>query len=750
MRGRPVAALFGLSGPGPGRFEGESADLARRATDELRAAASLMSEAQRVANFGSWEWRIPENRVVWSDQLFRIFGLEPSSSEGTFEDYLERVHPDDRATVRAEIEAGVGERRAYRFEHRIAAADGEERVLRCQGEPVVDTGSGEVVRVVGVCQDVTDLVRTERAREEADARFRSAFQNAPIGIALVDFSESPDGRMTEVNRALTELVGKSEEELTGAPVTAVGLSEDAELDEALRERLVLGEIDRYSIEKRALLDDRLVWLQLNVSSVPDPTAGTRGIVQVQDVTERKRFEDQLRYFADHDSLTGLMNRRRFREELESLLALQRRYGGEGALLLVDVDDLKEINDSHGHRAGDQLLRRVAEVMRSRMRSTDIVARLAGDEFAVLLPRAEPDHALRLAEELIARMAREQVEGFKVAASVGVVAFGGTAAEPRTVEELTAAADAAMYRAKQRGGAVAELAPAGPVPPRPAEGTPEVATEPEPEGEADAEVRPVTELASRREPASPAPRLAQVTGAFDLSRLVLYAQPAIDLRSGAVAHREVLVRMRDEAGGDHPAADFLAAAAQEPGLCAEIDRWVLARTLAELGNGARQSRLHVNVSGETIRDQESLGWILRELAASEETAWLGLEVPEAAIERDPEAAATALRELAATGSPLILDGFTGSSASFAHVQRMPLDQVKIEGAVTSELLAEDADSRTLRAIVRLAQGMGRTTVAKSVESSALVPLLRMHGVDMAQGFELARPAPLAPELPLSSR
>ena len=325
----------------------------------------------------------------------------------------------------------------------------------------MDPSTKEIIRVVGVCQDVTEIAQIELARFEADARFRSAFENAPIGIALVDFTEGSDGRLTEVNRAMCDLTGRTADELTGTTLTALCLAEDAAIDEAQRERLISGEIERFTVEKRALLpDDRLVWHELSVSTIPNP-GGQResGIVQAQDVTERKRFEEQLRYIADHDSLTGLMNRRRFREELDSQLALRRRYGGVGALLLIDVDRLKAINDTRGHGAGDVALRRVAEAMRGRFRSTDVLARLAGDEFAVLLPSAKAHEAMRLSEALIARMAADEMASWGVSVSVGVAPFGGD--DTRTTEDVMATADAALYRAKQRGGAVAELADSPP-------------------------------------------------------------------------------------------------------------------------------------------------------------------------------------------------------------------------------------------------------------------------------------------------
>ena len=737
---RSGGSLFGL--PSAHDASGGGIDLAHRASEELRAAADLMKDAQRVANFGSWEWRVAEDEVSWSDQLYRIFGIatseDPSTFRVTFSTYLDRVHPDEQADVRAKIEAALGDLKPFRFQHRIVRPDGETRNVRCQGEPVLDPATEKIVRVVGVCQDVTELASVERARSEADARFRSAFENAPIGIALLDFSEGVDGRLTEVNRALTDLTGRTPDELIGSKLTGLCLAEDSAGDESLRERLLAGEIERFTVEKRSLLsDDRLVWFELSVSTIPtDSAVRTAGIVQVQDVTERKRFEDKLRYIADHDSLTGLMNRRRFREELDSHLALRHRYGGVGALLLIDVDRLKAVNDTRGHGAGDVVLRRLAEAMRGRFRSTDILARLAGDEFAVLLPSTEAHEAEVLADALIARLADDEVASWGVSVSIGAAPFGGD--DNRTAEGVMATVDAAMYRAKQRGGGVSELADT------PLQGTPHSRTE----GLSDPVTLPRRSLAVS-EPARPTieplpkPTLAErVQAALDSDSLLVYGQPVIDLRSGRVAHHELLVRMRDESGKVLAASDFLGAAAQTNGMCAAIDTWVVDRALAMLSNGSRGARFQVNLSGETLADDRGLDRLISRLSSSSvDEGALGFEIGEGSISRDVERAGATLDRLADAGCSLVLDGFSAGFGSFEYLQRLPVRQIKIDGVVVRSLLQEP-DHSTIRAIVRLAQGTSKTTVAKLVESSSVLPILRMHGVDMAQGFEVGEPVPLA--------
>jgi PAS domain S-box-containing protein len=351
---RPGRALHEVPGGDAGRADGRQAadqiDLAQRAAEELRAAAALMTEAQRVANFGSWEWRVDDDTVTWSEQLYRILGLDPTTFQATFDAYLDRIHPDDRDRVVETIGRAMDEGVPYRFEHRLLRPDGGERWVRCNGEPLIAPG-GEVTRVVGVCQDVTELVHSERARLEADMRFR-------------------------INRALCEIAQRREEELVGTSLSSLCHPDDADSDLVLRERLLAGEIERYGIEKRCLHPDgQLGWVQLNVSLIPgEHGLGRAGVVQVQDVTERKSSEDQLRHLADHDSLTGLLTRRRFREELDTQIALKRRYGGEGALLLLDVDRLKAINDTHGHAVGDEVLRRVGETLAKRVHRRGRAAR----------------------------------------------------------------------------------------------------------------------------------------------------------------------------------------------------------------------------------------------------------------------------------------------------------------------------------------------------------------------------------------
>lgn len=411
-----------------------------------------MAEAQKVARFGLWEWIPAEDRVTWSDQLYRIFRVDPGEFAATFEAYIDRVHPDDREPVAAKIQKSLRTGEPYLQEHRIVVGDESTvRTLRCHGQAV--TGAdGQVLRMVGVCQDITELAEAEVARRAAELRFRNAFEHAPIGVMIVDL-KGAEVRAAEANRAMAAITGLEPDAMAGMALGPLIAEPEREPDRRQRRRLLAGEGDTYQFESPLLHSEgHQIWCQICVSAAPDAGDGEpRGIVQVQDISERRRLEDRLRYLADHDSLTGLRNRRCFSAELQSAVAFTARYGRTGALLIIDIDELKAVNDSLGHSAGDDLLRRVAEILRDRTRETDFVARLSGDEFAILVPQAGADGARLLAEALRRGIGEVEFgsEAEPVTASIGIALFGAGYAEG--VEAALESADRAMYMAKEGGG-----------------------------------------------------------------------------------------------------------------------------------------------------------------------------------------------------------------------------------------------------------------------------------------------------------
>lgn len=290
------------------------------------------------------------------------------------------------------------------------------------------------------------------ALREAEERFRHAFEYAPIGIALV----APDGEFIRVNRALCELTGYSEDELVGKPFQQITHPEDLDADLQFVAQMLEGERSGYEMVKRYIhADGHVVWIQLNVSLVRSSEGRPLYFIsQIQDISERRQLEEQLMFLAGHDEMTGLLNRRRFREELERGVAYARRYHHAGALLLLDLDNFKQVNDTLGHHIGDLLVTEVAGRLRQRVRATDVLARVGGDEFAVFLPQATRAQAERVAGELIEHIAGQpylsEAGSVEARASLGIALFDPNSAEAGP-EALLMNADVAMYEAKRAGG-----------------------------------------------------------------------------------------------------------------------------------------------------------------------------------------------------------------------------------------------------------------------------------------------------------
>jgi diguanylate cyclase (GGDEF)-like protein/PAS domain S-box-containing protein len=366
--------------------------------------------------------------------------------------FADITHPDDLA---ANLERSRRQREEEEWEPRI-----EKRYIRSDGavvwvaltNEIVRDASGEQLYFVAQIEDITQRRDTENALREAEERFRRAFEDAPIGMALV----APDGRFLRVNKTLCEFTGWSEGELLEKTFQDITHPDDLEVDLDQTNLLLSGEISDFRMEKRYLRpDDTVVWVALSVSLVRD-IAGEplHFISQIEDVTERKRAHEELERLASDDPLTGLLNRRRFDEELErELKRLAREPDRRAALLVLDVDRFKLVNDSLGHRGGDDVLCAIARTLTHRLRATDIVARLGGDEFAaLLLDLHDAKDALEIATELATAIASQTIltggDATSVTVSIGVLPLDHTTSE-REVDTLVAA-DNAMYRAKRAG------------------------------------------------------------------------------------------------------------------------------------------------------------------------------------------------------------------------------------------------------------------------------------------------------------
>jgi diguanylate cyclase (GGDEF)-like protein/PAS domain S-box-containing protein len=528
-------------------------------------------------------------------------------------------------------------------------------------------------------------------------------------------TKSQNGTITSWNPGAERLYGYSAEEAIGQSASILVPAHRArEEQQLLRKVFSGGSIDRLETD-RLRKDGELIAVSMTIAPVRDAsgTIVSAGVI-ARDMTERRQYEERLRYLVDYDQLTGLYNRRRFEEELKHELARSGRYHAPGAVLNVDLDNFKSNNDSAGHAAGDAVLMTVARVLKRRLRPADVVARLGGDEFAVLLPAVEIAEARRTAQELLDAIhsCRPMFGGrsFRVTASIGVAAF-----EPddATADELLVNANLAMYAAKAAG-----------------------------------RDRVVVYTASEGRRARASAKLTwaeRIRDALDREDgFVLHMQPILDLATDRISHGELLLRMRDDYGKLIGPDAFLPAA-ERFGLIHAIDRWVVRQAIRMIAMGAGQPVLpvSVNISGDSVvGDPHLIEMIEHELRhASVDPKMLIFEVTEtAAIGNMPEATRFA-RRINELGSSLALDDFGTGFGSFYYLKHLPVQYLKLDGEFIQNLPRSEVDAHMVSAIVRIAQGLRIKTVAESVSDEETIKLLRRHGVDYAQGFHVGPPAPV---------
>jgi diguanylate cyclase (GGDEF)-like protein/PAS domain S-box-containing protein len=551
----------------------------------------------------------------------------------------------------------------------------------------------------------------------AENRFKTAFSYAPIGMALI----SLDGAFMQVNRALARIVGYEEEQLLQRDVTDLVDPDDRREHELALDALRHGAMQTIEGERRLLTaDGGVAWTSTHTTLIRDDEQKPAYLLaQIEDVSARRRYESRLQHLADHDPLTGLLNRRAYDSALRAHLESPAGREGAGGVIVLDLDDFKQVNDTLGHSAGDDLIGRVAHALSSRLRSEDVIARLGGDEFAILLRGGGEAELGRLAEELL-EIVREQRAARgpggrerPVTASLGVAPL--CLLPNASADEVLTAADLAMYDAKEAGRDRAETYG----------------------GHAEGEGRQ-----ARIE--SHLAWVERIRAALDEDRLVLHAQPVAETSTRRMTQYELLIRMRDDDDSLIQPSRFLPIA-ERYGLIKELDRWVIGAAIALLREQLARGRrpvVELNLSGQSLGDSDLAEHVGRKLEGSGVLATqLIFEVTETAAIGNMAAARSCAEQLHALGCRFALDDFGAGFGSFYYLKHLPFDFIKIDGEFVRNCASNAADRLVVKAVVDLARGLGKRTVAEFVGDATTLRILRDLGVDYAQGFHIGRPAPL---------
>jgi diguanylate cyclase (GGDEF)-like protein/PAS domain S-box-containing protein len=621
-------------------------------------------------------------------------------------------NPTERLEFVRRVEA-EGEIRNFEF---VARHRSGKQLVMLENARAIRDSAGRMVGYEGTLNDITERKRAEQAVFEEKERAEVTLQS--IGDAVI--STDADGRIEYMNPVAENLTGWNADEARGRAIAEVlnlvSEQKHEPLENPLLRALGRGEGRAEGAGDTSVLVTRSgqeIAIQESAAPICDRQGRMIGAVIVfHDVTKERRLKRALAYQASHDALTGLINRREFDSRLQAAVQRAQRGEDQHALLYIDLDQFKVVNDTCGHQAGDRLLRDVTGLLQTRIRSSDTIARLGGDEFGVLLENCTLDQATRIADA-----ARQAIRDYRfvwgattlsVGASIGVVEIKR---DTESVASVMSAADIACYAAKDGGRNRVHVYDSGGV-------------------------------SSRHREMH---WVARVTRAAEENRLELFFQPiaAIGSQSPPRFH-ELTVKLRGDDGQLVPPSEFIPAAERYNAMSI-IDRWVVQQAVSLLKE--RQQRgsllplLAINVSGTSLNEEAFVDLALAVLADPEIAGSICFEITETAAVTNLSDAIHFMRELKTRGCKFALDDFGTGLSSFMYLRTLPVDYLKIDGQFIAQIAADPVDRSMVEAIGKVGRALGIATIAECVETAVVLEELKRLGVDFAQGYFIARPLPI---------
>ena len=623
------------------------------------------------------------------------------------------VNPVDRERVFARLEAeGV----VKNFEYRLRQKDGSEIVVLENSRAIYDD-DGTIIAHEGTITDITERKVAETRIFEEKERAQVTLQSIGDGVITTD----AEGRIDYINPVAQDLTGWDVRGARGKPIqevmTIINQHTRTPVDHPITRCLQEGRV--ITLEDNSVLinhDGVEIPIQDSAAPIRDRMRNMIGAVMVfHDISKESRLFRQLSYQASHDALTGLINRAEFENRLVAALAGSKENPSHThALLYIDLDQFKVINDTFGHTAGDELLRQVMEVIQAKIRATDTLARLGGDEFGILLERCDEDRALEVAESIRGAIEKNrfawQDTFTNVRCSIGM--YMVTHESPDAASVMSSA-DVACYSAKDVGRNQIHLYK-----------------------DSDASVRH-----------EEMKWVARITNAVEENRLELFYQPIIGISKEFVqipGHYELLLRMRDEKG-EIVTPDQFIPAAERYNLMSTLDRWVVHEALSQLAGktpDSAQARytLAINLSGTSLSEDRFLDYVIDELQRQKlPDGAICFEITETAAISNLSRVIHFMQTLKKLGCKFSLDDFGSGLSSFTYLKNLPVDFLKIDGQFIHNVVHDTVDESMVKAINQVGNAMGIATIAERVETKEVLDKLSEIGVEYAQGYYIARPS-----------
>jgi diguanylate cyclase (GGDEF)-like protein/PAS domain S-box-containing protein len=679
----------------------------RRAEAALAEAENRWKFALEGAGQGVWDADLVKGTMYYSPQWRLIRGFAPDAEiNGSRASWLARVHPDDRQRL-MEITDGqnAGTRPFDQFEYRERhQRTGEWIWILSRGKPISWQANGKPARIIGTDTDITRQKELELKLESNLALLHTTFENYPGGICLIDHNLI----LSLANANYYEMLGLDKDQFPpGTPLREImtslaerGYYGSGRTDDTVAGRLEFASRFEPVTFERRLADGRI--FEFKRSPLP---AG--GFVQtIEDVTDARRNEERIRYLARHDQLTDLPNRMRFVEEMGHVEEAIRR-GEKIAVIALDLDRFKTINDTLGHSAGDAVLRHVGNLINSVLRERDFAARLGGDEFAIIAYGVEePAHAAKIAARIVQLLTKPlEVEGHRimVGTSIGIAIAPNDGTE---TDVLMKNADLALYRAKAEGRGAYHFFQKG--------------------MDAALQRRRVIEEGLKQ-------ALAR-----DEFRLVY--QPIFDLKELKILGFEALLRWRSSSGEEIGPGEFIPVA-EETGLILPIGEWVLRNACKTAASWPARVGVAVNISAVQFRARNLIELVTEALQSSGlEAERLELEITESLMLADSAHTLETLHGLRKLGVRISMDDFGTGYSSLAYFRSFPFDKIKIDRSFISELGRRQDNLAIITAVIGLSRSLGMSTIAEGIETEEQMQMLRAEGCEEAQGFLFSPPLP----------
>jgi len=644
-----------------------------------------------------------------------MMGYSDEELSSSKPDWSRMIHQEDLARVQAGLRKHLaGETEVFESVHRVQRRDGEWRWIECRVKGLNDE-HGRLRRLVGVENDITERKIYEEAlfREKESAQI--TLQSIGDGVATTD----AEGRVEYLNPVAEELTGWAVEDALGRPLEEIFRGFHEETCEPLENPLAMAMERNRSIKSvRPTLLIRRDGNELYVESTASPIRNDRGEVSggalvFHDVSESRELNRRLSYHASHDVLTGLVNRREFENRLDRALKSARARESSYALLYLDLDRFKIINDTCGHQAGDALLGQLGALLKSRIRWRDCLSRLGGDEFGVLLESCSLDEAMRSADSLVTAIDEFKFSwedrSFKLTVSIGVVPI---TSDNEDVGTILNAADAACQAAKEAGRNRVHSFEANDI-----------------------------ELMRRRREIQWA---ARINNALEENRFELFRQTILPLQETETGeHYELLLRMRDESGS-LVAPDLFISAAERYGIMPNVDRWVVENALrwlvSEADERERLTMCSINLSGQSLADDKFLPFVIEQFHRSGiDATQICFEITETSAIASYAQASRFINALKELGCMFALDDFGTGLSSFGYLKHFPVDYLKIDGSFVKEILHDPIDREMVRSINEIGHLTNKKTIAEFAENEEIITMLKAWALIMRRATVLASPS-----------